>query len=278
MNKKQKNFIIENYSKLGCKLCCEILNISYNSIYYFAKKNNLRWSKESRSELVKKNSINFREKNPKTLDSYKVNNRDFMENFTTFSCYVLGLLWADGSVYKNEIRIECLENDMRYFKKVLEKTGCWNYYTRQRLNFKQTETALTSNRLLCEFLKENDFLEKSTKSPDKIIALIKKENLIKYFFLGLVDGDGCFYYNDKYKLRQFTITGTINQDWSFVEYILKKINVTFKITRKQNLKSGFSQIRSCGKENLKKIGCYLYDEKDFFSLERKKNKYLECIK
>jgi hypothetical protein len=74
----------------------------------------------------------------------------------------------------------------------------------------------------------------------------------------MIDGDGCFYFNEKYGLRQFTLTGSLNQDWSSFEKIFKELGVVYKIIRTPNSKTGSSQIRILNKENINKIGNYIY--------------------
>jgi len=212
----------------------------------------------------------------------------FTKNFTLETAYILGLLWADGSFItsgnQQEIRLECLETDMKHFSKILDKTGNWNYYSRTRKNEKGIDKkpviiARTRNKVIIDFLRKKDFFDKSLKSPDKIIKALKTKELISTFVLGVVDGDGCFYFNQKYGLRQFTITGSKNQDWIFFEKLFTRLDIKYKINRKKNKTQGYSQIRVLNRENIKRLGDFIYNSTNVeFGLNRKQEKYLDIIK
>jgi hypothetical protein len=206
----------------------------------------------------------------------------FINSITKESSYILGLLWADGHIehgkYKYVVNIECLSEDMDYFIPVLDKTGDWLYYYRVRKGRKPITKAHTSNKELNLYLADKDYNNKSSKSPKQILETIPN-NLKRYFILGVIDGDGCFYFNEKHGLRQFSITGTINQDWEDFEKIFKELGIIYKINRVSNVKSGYSQIRILNKTNILKLGGYLYStiQVDNIGLPRKHQKYLNII-
>lgn len=193
--------------------------------------------------------------------------------------YLLGLLWADGHLSKrnNNLSIECVTDDMLFFKETLDKIGRWSYYNRQRNDEKRNTKPITNayicDSLLHKFLEDNDYLEKSSKSPNKIIEKIP-ENLIKYFILGIIDGDGCFYYKEKCA-RQFILTGTFDQDWNIFEKIFNSINVKCGFIKRKGKKSGYSQLRVTNKKDIKKIGDFIYStiDEDYIGLKRKYDKY-----
>lgn len=189
--------------------------------------------------------------------------------------YTLGLIWADGSLSlkSNTIYIECIESDMINFKKVLCDVSTWSFYKRKR-EYKPTINAYITDKKFYKILVENDYLNKSNLSPHKIYSKIPN-NIKKYFLLGLIDGDGCFYYNKKNYNRQFIITGSINQDWSLFENIFKELDIKYTIIRRINKKSGYSQIRVTNKKDIVKIGDFIYD--DMIILNRKYELYKLCI-
>ncbi len=180
--------------------------------------------------------------------------------------YTLGLLWSDGYINKNRtIGIECVEDDMMDFRKVLECVSIWSFYKRER-EFRPTINAYLNDKKMYDFLVENDYLVKSSYSPIKIYSKISKD-MVSYFLLGIVDGDGCFYYNKKNYTRQFVLTSSIEQDWSIFERILIDIDVKYSIIRRVNKVSGYSQLRVTNKKDIIKIGEFIY--KDMIVLNRK---------
>lgn len=273
-----EKFIIENYQKLGMKKTCEILNLSKGKIQYVVTKNNLKVDKKELTKILQKNKI-------KLGDSCNVNVANFTTNVNKYGAYLLGLLWSDGYISNNNsdkpkynISVECVDEDMREFKEIFNKTGKWLFYSRKRNNWKPITKATTSNKELVEYLQTKDYTEKSYKSPTKIISELPNE-LRKYFLLGVIDGDGCFYFNKNHSLRQFTIAGSLNQDWTAFETIFKEIGVEYKINRRSNNKNGSSEIRVLNKINIKKLGDFIYDtiNEDNIGLKRKYEKYLKII-
>ena len=110
---------------------------------------------------------------------------------------------------------------------------------------------------------------KSIASPEKIFNLIPSE-LKKYFILGWVDADGCFYWNEKYKLRQFYLSGSFEQNWNVFESLLIQLEIEYKIVR-VNKKTSYSNVRITGKNNILKLGEYIFS--DMIPFQRKYDKY-----
>jgi hypothetical protein len=273
-------FIIKNYDTLGMKKCCEILGLSKGKIQTIVTKNKLKVNKDSLNKILSKSKS-------KKSEDYKVNVNNFTNNLSKESSYILGLLWADGYIANNtnpkikqkyDINLECVDDDMMYFKLILNKLGEWNYYSRQRDKYKPITKATTNNCEILAYLTEHNYTNKSFMSPCSIIQTLPKE-LIKYFLLGVIDGDGCFYFNQKHFLRQFSIAGSLNQDWTAFENIFKELDIKYKINKKTNIKNGSSEIRVLNKINIKKIGDFIYDtiNLDNIGLKRKYIKYLEII-
>lgn len=184
----------------------------------------------------------------------KVKVNFFDRNFV----YILGLIWSDGylGLRSNTIYIECVKDDMTMFKPVLESISNWSFYERYR-DYRPTICAYITDKIFYDILIDNDYLNKSRVSPIKIYYKIP-ENMRRYFLLGLIDGDGCFYYNKKRYVRQFSITSFIDQDWSLLSDIFENNNINFSIIRRSNKNSGYSQIRITNKKDILKIGEIIY--------------------
>lgn len=242
------------YPELGSTKTAKILKVRQSTI----------------SKIVSENNI---EKNR------RVNINEFYNIKSKEVCYFLGLLWADGHVSKkdNSISIECNGDDMIEFRKSLDKFGKWSYYDRKRerygLDCKPVTNAYIYDSLLHDFLKENDYLDKSIFSPNKIISKIPEE-LIRYFLLGVIDGDGCFYFKENLS-NQFYLTGSIDQDWKSFKLIFDNIGVKYKHINKEGKTNKYSFIRVTNKNDIKKIGDIVYStiENDGIGLKRKYEKY-----
>lgn len=207
--------------------------------------------------------------------SNKVNYKLFTETLTKESSYILGLLWADGSINKksNSISIECVSEDINNFYPIFESVGEFNLYYRNRENRKPQGIINCSSLGLSNFLKENDYTNKSLSSPTKILYIIP-ENLHRYFFLGWSDGDGCFYHSKDFKTIQYVMSGSYDQDWSSLEKICNELKIKYKIDKITTTKNHkHSRFIFCKNEDILKFGTFIYGENYDLGLKRKYEKY-----
>jgi len=265
--KEDTLFLIENYSNLGTLVCAEKLNKTKKSVSMKAHLLGLKLSKETKTKILKK-SYNHKENF----------NKNLLNDINSDFAYILGILWADGFLSRtyNNIKISCLYEDIVEIQSIFERTGNWRFYLSKEKHWKLQKILSISDKNLHKFLKENDYVVKSSQSPSKILNKIP-QNLQNIFFIGLIDGDGCFYYNKKLSMRQFSITSTYNQDWSDVEKMLNSIGVSnYKIVVRNHGKSKSSLIRITNKADLIKLYNYLYVNNNY-GLSRKRKKLEEMI-
>lgn len=206
----------------------------------------------------------------------KVDIKQFLNIHKPEVAYFLGFLWADGYLNKNtnEVSIGIISKDMDILFPTFKKIGIWNKYEYKRKKWQQQTEIKFSNFYIHEFLKNNDYLDKSTKSPEKILSKIPEE-LKHYFFRGLSDGDGCFYYHNS-GIYQFSISGTYNQDWGAFNDLLKYLHVeNFKLKQTILKNSKSSAIRITNKKGVILFGNYIYKnyEYDKIGLDRKYEKF-----
>lgn len=184
-------------------------------------------------------------------------------------CYLLGLLWADGHIKlqpsgSKRIALEILTSD---FNDISSLFRGWNIYHRHRKNRQPVTQAVTSNPELFKFLESYNYTNRTggTHLPEKI-----KYSIRNTWYLGLFDGDGCFYYN-KY-LRHIFISGPKTQNWLFLSNQLDKIGVKYQIkTRETKIGHKSSILRMWGKSSTKNLIEYLY-KYTLPCIQRKKDK------
>jgi hypothetical protein len=210
----------------------------------------------------------------------KVNADDFINFKTPYHVYLLGFIWADGYIlikYKRkEIRVEITSDDMDSIKYIFNKTGEWYFNTRKRENRKMQTMATCNNAKLTDFLVKYKYDKKSVESPTIITDI--PDNYKKYFLRGWIDGDGCFYSNGI--TNHFSICGTYNQKWDYLETLLSKHNIHYKVSKKI-AKNGnkCSSIRIWRKKDIETLFHIVYESNyDGIGLERKFNKVLSIIK
>lgn len=200
------------------------------------------------------------------------------ENFS----YILGLLWADGWISKkkgNYVAMETLDADYYFpiFQKLNKK---WKIsYRKQPLNDKITGRIDLSDKILWEFLKVNDYDIKSYNPPTKILSIIPKQ-YHSCFIRGWVDGDGCFYYNYKNSLAQFSITSTYEQNWDLLKNLCREIDCKCSSKQIKREMGSYSQFKVIGFKNVQIIGNYIYNSlynENKIGLKKKFNKFSEIV-
>lgn len=202
-----------------------------------------------------------------------------MDNFTNINkkevAYFLGFFWSDGYISRDEITIQIKREDGLIIHSILNKFGEWRLVERlKKLNDKYFEQSniRINDKYIKNFLLENDFDKKSLISPSKILKLIPDE-LKKYFFRGLIDGDGCFCSKNR---NYFSITGNINQKWNDIEELFETLNIKYSLNRKERINGSSSYIVISSKKDIIKLGDYLYgDCFDSIGLKRKYDIYNE---
>jgi hypothetical protein len=121
-----------------------------------------------------------------------------------------------------------------------------NTMRRTRENRKPQMSIYFCNVNFYDYFISKYFIDKSIKSPIDLINDIPND-LVRYFYLGLIDGDGCFYFNLKNKNRQFYVTSSHNQDWSHMENLFKLLNISqYEIRRvinKNGNKSSYIRVK-----------------------------------
>lgn len=188
---------------------------------------------------------------------------NFVDIKTKEVAYILGFLWADGYIRKPyNITTTINIKDSIDIKNVFSRTGDWNFYEINRYDKRNNRkyknfTITTSNKILVNFLLDHDYDKKSYINPYKILSKIST-NLKIYFIRGFCDGDGCFYKNKS--CNQFTITGTYNQNWNWIEDVYNELKIKYSIILRMTAKSGYSQIRISNKNDIDILGDFIYQE------------------
>lgn len=220
---------------------------------------------------------------PLKLTGHTIDVKQF-ENITTNEvAYVLGFLWADGSIYHKDyqyrIEIEIAKSDADVLYNTFFCLGKWNIQTRRRKRAKQASVKFgCNNRFLYQFLRDMEYDNKSVKSPTKILSRIPTK-LHHYFWRGYLDGDGCIYLtkkNGRVNGIRVNFWGTYQQDWTDLRLLCTSLGVnvtTYKydrIVRGKHQKS--SSLYILGKDGRKTFLNYIFQGEPI-GLTRKMLKY-----
>jgi len=190
---------------------------------------------------------------------------------TKESAYILGLMWADGTVSKSKNNYGCsvtgISEDFDLLRSIFESTGQWGIYIRSAKGIrKQQTTYLYTSKSFHSFLSEKKYQEKSQTSASRILNHIP-ERYHCYWWRGYFDGDGCIYTKLN---KQLFFTGALNQDWDFFNFLPIKLHWKH-ITKKTN-KGNYSRMLIQNKPDILAFFKFIYSGDESFGLERKKNK------
>jgi intein/homing endonuclease len=270
-------YIKENFPNYGVKYCADQLNIKRSVLdYLIYKKLNLTLTQEIKNKILFNNKKRFLQTNY----LYNVESDQFINIKTKEVAYILGLIWADGYIYKFKnrekriISISLVTEDMNDLLDIFNRTGKWNIHIRNRKNRKQTSQLSTCNSNIANFLIEKKYISKGTDSACEILNSIP-ENLKYYWFRGLFDGDGCFSI-DKQKRKRVTIASSYEQDWSYLTKLLDKLEIKYSIYKTINKKNHKqSSVLIQNKDGCEKFLNYIYQDyqNDLIGLKRKYQKY-----
>jgi hypothetical protein len=221
--------------------------------------------------------------NKEKINKNKVDFSLFDEKFTKESAYILGLLWADGHIREQNklTTINCSEEDINDIIVVFEKTGKWNFSGSIKKYHKGKEVK-TQKRIstttwgLFEILKKYDYVNKSCSNPTRILEKLPN-NLLKYWYRGYLDGDGCIKLGKTYGV-EIVFTGPYNQDWYFMSDLCQSLKIDYSIDNRLVKIGGYSHFRVNKKEHVKKLCEYIYDNFDNIGFKRKYKKYLDVVK
>jgi len=189
--------------------------------------------------------------------------------------YFLGLLFADGNVFKRTMSISLQDQDkniLEHFKSSIQYTGpllinnkLGNRRTQLRLSI--TSTSLATDLKLHGICKNKAF--------NILFPKCISEQLFSHFIRGYFDGDGCIYTN---AIKNDYLISMIGPKL-FLEDIQKILINTLglsqtKLYNPQNCKeTGLHTLTYQGKKNVLKIGQFLYQDASCF-INRKYDKYL----
>lgn len=211
----------------------------------------------------------------KYMNNLDLNSKEF--------CYLLGFLWADGYISKkdNEISIGIQEEDGVEVKDIFLKAFPFNVHIYGYKNKKWKNTMLFSKHdyNFHSFLKENDYIIKSSVSADKILSKIP-EHLQHYWWLGYFDGDGNIFYrqrNAKYVCPSLSFSSSFNQDWRFLEKLLKNLNIKYTLERKERELGRNSIIWFYSFKDIESLYNYMNKTGDYIGLKRKHLIFLKIL-
>jgi len=200
--------------------------------------------------------------------------------YNEYFVYFLGFLWSDGFVERKRVGIEIVKDDAIKIVDDIKKINFLNICTmeRHRENRRPQMTIYFCNVEFYDSFISKYFINKSYNSPNALLELIP-DDFKRFFYQGLIDGDGCFYFNLKNKTRQFYVSSCYDQDWTHVVNLFDSLSITQyeirKIVNKNGNRSSYIRIKKY--KEIEVLYNYLYPNGFEFGLKRKYDKCSDII-
>lgn len=234
--KEEDQFLIDNYHLLGLIESANSLNRCVGSIQYRRKFLNIqKLTKEEFSKVMTGKIKHKTRQLPK-----KVPVEQFINVTSPEVAYILGLIWADGYVKPGEkVVVTGVKEDLESSICVFEKTGEWNIIEQERERYgvkcKPVIRINTCNILLSEYLDSKGYKSNSVNSACSILETIP-DNLKKYWFRGLFNGDGHVQCskrggNRKDQIR-IGVASCYEQDWTYLKNVCEKLQIKYSIYKR----------------------------------------------
>lgn len=192
----------------------------------------------------------------KTGKKSSCNEKYFEKINTPNKAYLLGFITADGAIigkYSNSCSIEVHEKDedlLLFAKKEINPnatiTNCnYNKKTNKRISF--------SSKKMCEDLEKYGIIPNKSLIIEKVPIEFIPQELLCYYFRGLIDGDGCIHKDGKISIY----SGSENFIKSIQNILCETIGV-----KKLKIYHGTSYFVSWGsKSDKQKFFDFLYKDK-----------------
>ena len=234
-------------------------------------------SKTTVLDYLRKLDINRRENNGNLQRKYDLDFSYFTEINTEEKAYILGILCADGSTYKDEYKVSIglVEKDLpvlEFIKEQLGYTGPLYYNNRNSKNEKWQNTytlSISSKQIWEDCQKWGLLINKTFKTT---FPLTIPKGFYKDFIRGYFDGDG---YVSK-KGYRIELVGTEELLIEIANQIHFNTGYTWSYNRKRHPERNNNIITLvyAGKNKCKAIAEYLYPVDTLFGMKRKKDKLL----
>lgn len=203
---KNKENIIQDFltGKYYCYELAKKYNCNEHTIYGILKKANIAVQTGKRSSCI---------------ENY------FEEINTPNKAYLLGFITADGAIigkYNSNCAIEVHEKDIGLIEFAKQEINPEATITECKNDKKSNYRINFSSKQLCNDLSKYGIVPNKSKIIEKLPIELIPENLINYYFRGLIDGDGCIHKNGAISIY--------SGSYKFIEnvqtYLVEKLEVS----------------------------------------------------
>lgn len=267
--------------KISIEKSEQIINLYNNGLGSHVISKKLGVSKTTVLDYLRQNNIVRRDNDGSLQRKYDLNQEYFNHIDTSSKAYVLGILYADGSLDKGEwkVSISLIEKDLsvlKFIKNELESTRpfFFNERNKKNSNFQNSYNLSVNSKALWEGC------YKWGLTPNKTFTTTFPLNIpseyYSDFIRGYFDGDG-YVSKTGYRIEFVGTEDLLNE---IATQIHSNTGYTWSYNRKRHPErnNNITTISYWGKNKCKAIAKYLYPNEDIFGMKRKKDKLLSFLK
>lgn len=300
---EQKEFIKNHYIDMKYDDLSEILNCKKTQLQWYLKKNGMAKGKGKRRNIFSASDDEFIINNYQTMDYPEIakklgynakqvgararylglrKNRQINEDYfdiidTSLKAYLLGFIYADGWVvyshekHNYEFGMQLQAGDTYILEKINNELGGQNIIEHKspregeifgkKINVGPIDSLRIYSKHLVESLMANGI---ETNKSQKDVCPVVKDKFFFDFLRGYIDGDGCFYTDDKWTYMHITCASRVP-----LEYLQKKLSSYSIETRIYTENEKKHRLMCVNTNEMKKLVGRLYYEDGLFCLSRK---------
>ena len=298
MTKEQEQIIIERYSSGETAIAiAKDIGISNSTISRFVKKIGISRGHQTKKTLdIESNVVEDFQKNNlycedlakkyevdvhtiyRILDKYNIKrqtgyhtkcNANYFEQIDSpHKAYLLGFITADGAVVNNILSIEVHDDDiniLEYAKKQINPEA-----TITKCKNRSTSKVSFGAKKIGEDLAKYGVVQNKSKTIKKVPFDLIPHKYLKYYFRGLIDGDGCILENGRLSIY----SGSKEYIEDVQKILIKELNLS-----STSICHGTTYFCSwSSKEDRQNLFNYLYDNlNECFYYERKYSRLFKSL-
>lgn len=194
-------------------------------------------------------------------------NENYFENIDTpHKAYLLGFITADGSIigkYNSACAIEVHEHDRALIEFAKEQINPEATITECHTEGKNNCRVNFSSKKMCEDLSKYNIIPNKSKTITRVPIELIPDNLLRFYFRGLIDGDGCIHLDGKVSIYSGSL--------QFIQHVQQVLISKLDLTQLKIYHGTTWFISWSSKKDRQKLYDYLYKDclEDTFYFKRK---------
>jgi hypothetical protein len=207
--------------------------------------------------------------------TYSINENYFENIDSNDKSYILGFIYADGSIYKNYLSIKLSKKDIEILEFIKSELNYGGNIRNYEINNREyVDLTVSSKKIVSDLIKLGVIKNKTYLSKELPLYNKKYEAA---FLRGLFDGDGSIYSNNNRGYDEYTICFSSNISvLNQIKTILNNYEISSSNIRHRHNNDESCMLEIRGNINIEKIYNLFYNTNEFY-VKRKRERFNEFI-